>query len=101
MVHWRWSMTGFVPVMWSVWGVLVLLVICLKIYGGRLTRDEDDQIILDDSFDNVKIEQAAIAAKVAKLEPVQRTFFWLTAAATLVVIVYYVRDVLIVLHLVG
>jgi nucleoside recognition membrane protein YjiH len=87
--------------MWSVWGVLVLLVICLKIYGGRLTRDEDDQIILDDSFDNVKIEQAAIAAKVAKLEPVQRTFFWLTAAATLVVIVYYVRDVLIVLHLVG
>ena len=94
-------MTGFIPVMWSVWGVLVLLVICLKIYGGRLTRNEDDQIILDESFDNVRIEQAAIAARVAKLEPVQRTAFWLTAAATTVVIVYYVRDVLIVLHLVG
>jgi nucleoside recognition membrane protein YjiH len=94
-------MTGFVPVMWSVWGVLVLLMICLKIYAGRLTRDEDDQIILDDSFDNVKAEQAAIMAKVAKLEPVLRTVFWLTAAATLVVIVYYVRDVLITLHLVG
>jgi hypothetical protein len=87
--------------MWSVWGVLVLLVICLKIYGGRLTRDEDDQIILDESFDNVRIEQAAIAARVAKLEPVQRTVFWLTAAATSVVVVYYVRDVLIVLRLVG
>ncbi|MGA3069296.1 MAG: hypothetical protein ABSD43_03680 [Terracidiphilus sp.] len=94
-------MTGFVPVMWAVWGVLVLLVICLKIYAGRLTRDEDDQIILDDSFDNVKFEQAAIAAKVAKLEPVERIAFWLTAAATTVVIVYYVRDVLIILHLVG
>jgi hypothetical protein len=94
-------MTGFIPVMWSVWGGLVLLVICLKIYGGRLTRDEDDQIILDESFDNVKIEQAAIAARVAKLEPVQRAVFWLTAAATLVVVVYYVRDVMIVLHLVG
>jgi nucleoside recognition membrane protein YjiH len=93
-------MTGFVPVMWSVWGALVLLMICLKIYAGRLTRDEDDQIILDDSFDNVKAEQAAIMAKVAKLEPVLRTVFWLVAAATLVVIVYYVRDVLITLHLV-
>jgi hypothetical protein len=87
--------------MWSTWGVLVFLVICLKIYGGRLTRDEDDQVILDDSFDNLKIEQAAIAAKVAKLEPVQRMALWLTAAATTVVIVYYIHDVLIVLHLVG
>lgn len=94
-------MTGFIPVMWSVWGSLVLLVICLKIYGGRLTRNEDDQIILDESFDNVRIEQAAIAARVAKLEPVQRTVFWLTAAATSVVVVYYVRDVLITLRLVG
>jgi nucleoside recognition membrane protein YjiH len=92
-------MTGFVPVMWSVWGVLVLLMICLKIYAGRLTRDEDDQIILDDSFDNVKVEQAAIMAKVARLEPVLRIVFWLAVAATLVVIVYYVRDILINLHL--
>jgi hypothetical protein len=94
-------MTPFVAVMWTVWGVLVLLVICLKIYAGRLTRDEDDQIILDDSFDNVKAEQAAIMAKVAKLDPVVRVVFWLAVTATLVVIVYYVRDVLITLHLVG
>ena len=92
-------MTGFVPVMWSVWGVLVLLMICLKIYAGRLTRDEDDQIVLDDSFDNVKVEQAAIMAKVAKLEPVLRIVFWLAVAATLVVIVYYVRDILLSLNL--
>jgi nucleoside recognition membrane protein YjiH len=92
-------MTGFVPVMWSVWGVLVLLMICLKIYAGRLTRNEDDQLILDDSFDNVKAEQAAIMAKVAKLEPVLRIVFWLAVAATLVVIVYYVRDILLSLNL--
>ncbi|MGD0901798.1 MAG: hypothetical protein ABR924_02540 [Terracidiphilus sp.] len=94
-------MTGFVPVMWSVWGVLVLLMICLKIYAGRLTRDEDDQIVLDDSFDNVKVEQAAIMAKVAKLEPVLRIVFWLAVAATLLVIVYYVRDILLSLNLIG
>jgi len=87
--------------MWAVWGALVLLMICLKIYAGRLTRDEDDQIVLDDSFDNVKVEQAAIMAKVAKLEPVLRIVFWLAVAATLLVIVYYVRDILLSLNLIG
>jgi nucleoside recognition membrane protein YjiH len=85
-------MQGFVPVMWSVWGVLVLLVVALKIYSGRLTRDEDDQIILDDSFDRMKNEQAAIVAKIHKIEPVMRTALWITAAMTLVVVVYYVID---------
>ena len=94
-------MTGFVPVMWSVWGALVLLVILLKVYSGRLTRDEDDQIILDESFDNVRVEQAAIAAKVAKVEPVVRIALWLAAAASVVVAGFYVRDILLNLHLIG
>ena len=92
-------MTGFVPVMWSVWGALVLLVILLKVYSGRLTRDEDDQIILDESFDNVRVEQAAIAAKVAKVEPVVRIALWLATAASVLVAAYYVRDILLNLHL--
>jgi len=85
-------MQGFVPVMWSVWGVLVLLVLALKIYSGRLTRDEDDQIILDDSFDRVKNEQAAILAKVHKIEPVTRVALWIALAMTAVVVVYYLFD---------
>jgi len=85
-------MQGFVPVMWSVWGVLVLLVLALKIYSGRLTRDEDDQIILDDSFDRVKNEQAAILAKVHKIEPVMRVALWIAVAMTAVVVVYYLFD---------
>ncbi len=92
-------MTGFVPVMWSVWGVLVLLVVGLKMYTSRLTRDEDDQLILDDSFENVKIEQAAIVAKLARIEPVRKVALWLAAAASAVVAVYYVRDILLSLHL--
>ena len=88
-----------VSVMWTVWGVLAFSVICLKLYSGRLTQNEDDQIILDDSFDNVKMEQAAIAAKVAKLEPVQRIVLWLAAVASMVVAVYYVRDIVLTLHL--
>ena len=89
-----------VPVMWSIWGALVLLVIALKLYTGKLTQDEDDQIILDDSFDRVKIEQAAIMARVGRIEPVQRVALWLAMAATMFVVVYYVRDVLLNLHLI-
>jgi len=83
-----------VPIMWSVWGVLVLLLVVLKMYNSRLTRDEDDQIILDDSFNNVKEEQAALMAKIHKVEPLVRVALGLVAAASLFVIGYYVVDVL-------
>ena len=62
-------MTGMVPVMWAVWGVLAILFAALYLYRSRLTRDEDDQVILDDSFDNVKNEQAAIVEKGSKVQP--------------------------------
>jgi hypothetical protein len=86
-------MTGFVPVMWSVWGVLVVLLLALKVYTSKLTQNEDDQIVLDDSFDHLKSEQAAIMAKVNKIAPVQRIMLWLVAAMTVVVIGYYAYDI--------
>jgi hypothetical protein len=78
--------------MWSVWALLVLALVVLYVYRSRLTRDEDDQLILDDSFDHVKAEQAAIVAKVNKLEPVVRTTMILTAVMTVAVIAYYIVD---------
>jgi len=39
-------MTGFVPIMWAVWGVMIAITLALKIYTGRLSRDEDDQLVL-------------------------------------------------------
>lgn len=91
----------FVPVMWTVWGVLVVCVAVLYIYRMNLTRDEDDQIVLDDSFDNIKNEQAAIVAKVKKLEPLMRVFLGLVGIMTVVVIVYYIRDIMLQLGLIG
>jgi hypothetical protein len=87
-------MQSFVPVMWSVWALLVLLVLALKVYSGRLSRDEDDQIILQDSFDHIKNQQAAIMAKVHKIEPITRVAMWVAAAMTLVVIAYYAVDMM-------
>lgn len=93
-------MTGVVPVMWTVWGVLVLILAALYVYRSKLTQDEDDQLILDDSFDNVKNQQAEIVAKVNRLQPVLRIFLWLLAAATVFILGYYIRDILINLHLI-
>lgn len=81
-----------VPVMWIVWGVLVLITAALYIYRSSLTRDEEDQIFLDDSFQHEQAAQAAIATKVGKVQPVLRLALWLVAAATLFVVGYYIFD---------
>lgn len=86
-------MQGFVPIMWSVWGAIVVVLIALKLYSGRLTRDEDDHIILDDSFDNMRTEQASIVAKAHKVEPITRVTMWVAVAASAVVLGYYLLDI--------
>lgn len=83
---------SFVPGMWVVWALLVLAVIVLHLYKSRLERDEDDQLFLDDSFDHMKNEQAAIVARVHKVEPAERIAVWLAVAATVFVIVYYIIE---------
>jgi hypothetical protein len=87
-------MTGMVPVMWSVWGVLVLIMLGLKLYNGRLTRDEDDHLVLDSAFDNLRAEQAAMLEKVHRIEPLRKASLWLAVAATVFVLGYYGMDVL-------
>jgi hypothetical protein len=86
-------MTGFAPIMWFVWGGLVVLLAALKVYSSRLTRDEDDQIILDESFNHVKSEQAAIMERVHKIQPIEKTALWLVVAMTVVVVAYYIMDI--------
>jgi hypothetical protein len=71
----------------------------MYIFRSSLTRDEEDQIFLDESFDHEKAHQAAIAARVAKVEPLVRMARWLVVAMTVVVLAYYVRDVLMQLHI--
>jgi uncharacterized ion transporter superfamily protein YfcC len=90
-----------VPVMWMVWAVLVILMTSLHLYRSSLEKNEDDQIFLDDSFSHEKAEQAAIATKVGKVEPLLKATRWLVIAMTVLVVVYYVWDVLLQLHLVG
>jgi hypothetical protein len=84
----------FVPVMWIVWSAFVLFMAVLYIYRSSLTKNEEDQIFLDDSFEQEKAEQAVITAKIAKVEPLVRVARWLVLGMTVFVIAYYVVDIL-------
>ena len=82
-----------VPVMWSIWGVFVVLAAALYVYRSSLTKDEDDQIYLDEAFQHEKAAQEAIVAKVNKVEPLIRVTVWLIAISTVFVIGYYILDI--------
>lgn len=82
----------FVPVMWSVWIVLMVIMAGLYIYRSSLTKDEEDQIFLDDSFEQERNAQAAIVARVNKIQPYVRISLWLAGLSTIFVIGYYLMD---------
>jgi hypothetical protein len=91
---------ALVPVMWSVWAVFVAITAALYIYRSNVARDEEDQIFLDDSFSHERAEQAAIVARVNKIEPLVKVSQWLVMAMTAVVLIYYVRDILVHLDII-
>ena len=82
-----------VPMMWAVWAALVLILAALYLYRSRLERDEEDQIFLDDSFQQQRTQQAAIVARVHKIQPVLRASMILVSIATVFVIGYYIMDI--------
>ena len=84
-----------VPVIWSVWSLCVLFLAVMYLYRSRITRDEEDQIFLDDSFSHERTAQAAIAEKVHKIEPLVKASLYLAGAATILVIGYYIWDVFV------
>lgn len=84
---------GFVPVMWAVWGVSFVFMACVSVFAARAGRNEEAQIFLADSSSHSKSEQDAIAARVGKLRPVKLTSLGILGVMTVVVVGYYVLDV--------
>ena len=85
---------NWVPVIWSVWGASVVLMAVVSLYASSLAKDEEDQIFLADSSSHERTEQATIAGRIEKVEPLKRTSLWLVGAMTLVVLVYYIFDMI-------
>jgi hypothetical protein len=84
----------FVPAMWAIWAFLLLASVALKLYVSRLGRDEDDELVLLESSEHLRLEQAAIASKLHKVEPIQRISLWVLGAASVFVVAYYIHDML-------
>jgi hypothetical protein len=81
------------PILWTIWSAFVIFTAALYIYRSSLTKNEEDQIFLDDSFNHMKSEQAAIVAKVNKVQPLLRIALWLVGVATVAVLAYYIVDI--------
>jgi len=83
---------GFVPLMWALWGAAFFFMTAVSLYSSRLARNEEDQIFLSDSSNHAKSEQNAIAVRIGKIQPLRRTAFAVAGAMTIVVLGYYVLD---------
>jgi hypothetical protein len=82
----------FLPIMLSIWGLTILFMTAMLLYRSRLSRDEEDQLFLDDSFNEQKSAQATIAAKVGKVQPMVKGSELVAACATLFVVGYFLLD---------
>ena len=58
-----------------------------------LARNEDDQLFLSDAANQMRSEQAAIAAKVGKVQPLKKGAIVVVGLTSLCVLGYYVLDI--------
>jgi hypothetical protein len=83
-----------VPMMWALWIVLLVSFLVLKLYISRLSRDEDDELILGESLEHVRAEQAYISAKLNRVEPIEHLVLWVWGGMSVLVAAYYIHDMI-------
>jgi len=78
-----------VAMLWMAWFVVIGATGLLYAYRMSLTKDEEDQLFLDDAFSHEKAIQARILSKVAQVQPMIRAAQVLSVLMTLVLLGYY------------
>ena len=81
-----------VPFMWVAWGLVFLTFVGFRVYVARMSRNEDDQLVLQDSSAHVRKEQEVIMDRLQKTKPVGRAILAVFGVMTLYVAGYYVMD---------
>ena len=56
-----------------VWGIVTGVFLILLFYRSTLTRQEDDQLFIDESASSMATEQRELIAKVNKINPLVKT----------------------------
>lgn len=83
----------FVPVMWALWALAFFFMVAVSLYSSRITKNEEDQLFLTDSSSNARAEQDSIALRMGKIQPVKRAALALAIAMTVIVLGYYILDI--------
>ena len=56
-----------------IWGIVTGVFLILLFYRSTLTRQEDDQLFIDESASSMATEQRELIAKVNKINPLVKT----------------------------
>jgi hypothetical protein len=83
----------FVPWMWVVWGALFLVFLGFKVYVSRMSRNEDDQLVLQESSSHVLAEQQAIVSRLEKTKPLGTLILCMLGVMSIYIAGYYIMDV--------
>lgn len=83
---------SFIIVIWIVWAVLAVVLLGLLLYHMNITQDEENELFLEGSDDFERRRQDEIAAKLKRLKPFLRICGGVEAAATLVLVAFYITD---------
>jgi hypothetical protein len=68
------------------WGAVTLALIILLFYRSTVTRQEDDQLFIDESSSSRATEQRELIAKVNKINPVLKMVGTTSCAMMLVIV---------------
>ncbi|HVC89240.1 MAG TPA: hypothetical protein VND66_01340 [Acidobacteriaceae bacterium] len=85
---------SYVLIIWTVWIALGVILLGLIMYRSTITRNEEDQIFLDDGTDMQHNEQEEILRRVKPVERMIRIFGGAEGLATLGLLAFYVTDAL-------
>ena len=85
---------SYVLIIWTVWIALGLILLGLLLYRSTITRNEEDQIFLDDATTMQHKEQEEILRRVKPVERMIRIFGGAEGLATLAIVAFYVMDAL-------
>ena len=68
-----------------VWGALTSILILVLIYRSTLTRQEDEQLFLDESQSHLQLDQLDIQRQISRINPLVRILSVASGALILVI----------------
>jgi hypothetical protein len=83
---------SIMPTLLIVWGGIAVVLLILLGYRGTLTRNEDDQIFLDDATKHHELEQTAILKRLRQIQPYVRVTIGVECLMTVGIVSLFIWD---------